>query len=203
MGRAYPLSAFSSRRYAMHRLMRRPSSWSTPKEPAGHGSICTCSKSSMPRRCMAARHSGSSFTADDRRERLAEQQRRTHALPTRPRADLSRGHRHHHLVGDEAAPSRSGARPAGRPHGRRWRRARMCAPSVFSGSCSRTCAKTAPSPNRASARASSDRARDLVRRSASRAGALQSAAPSVVLGHAALVEGDLDRARIRPGWRAR
>ena len=46
----------------MQRLMRRPSSWATPNEPAGHGSICTLSKSSMPRRRIAACQSGCSFT---------------------------------------------------------------------------------------------------------------------------------------------
>ena len=47
----------------MQRLIRRPSSWATPNVPAGHGSICTWSKSSMPRRRSAACHSGCSFTA--------------------------------------------------------------------------------------------------------------------------------------------
>ncbi len=42
----------------MQRLMRRPSSCSTPNEPAGQGSIWTESKSSIPRRRSAACHSG-------------------------------------------------------------------------------------------------------------------------------------------------
>ena len=42
----------------MQRLIRRPSSCATPNEPAGHGSIWTASKSSIPRRRSAACHSG-------------------------------------------------------------------------------------------------------------------------------------------------
>jgi hypothetical protein len=47
----------------MQRLMRRPSSCGTPNEPAGHGSICTRSKSSMPRLRIAACHTGSALSA--------------------------------------------------------------------------------------------------------------------------------------------
>lgn len=42
------------RTYMRHRLMRRSFSWSSPKVPAGHGSIWTRPRSSIPRRRIAS-----------------------------------------------------------------------------------------------------------------------------------------------------
>ena len=63
IGRAYPLSVGVSRRKAMQREIRRPSSRSKPKLPAGHGSIWTRSKSVMPRARIASCQSGCFWSA--------------------------------------------------------------------------------------------------------------------------------------------
>ena len=78
--------------------MRRPSSAAMPKLPVGHGSICTLSKSVMPRGRMRRHASrGASCRAMMALQRLLEQQRGAHVGSLLPRHDLAGGDGDHRL----------------------------------------------------------------------------------------------------------